>query len=100
MSASRRTALIAGLWIQAVSDPPGRSALRPATAIIGGQLVAPARAWAAVTSRALERHASREAARALTVLLDGALIQALVGGAAMPRQEPARILRAVLTALP
>ena len=63
-------------------------------------LMAPARAWAAVTSGALERHASREAARALTVLLDGVLIQALVGGAAMPRQEQARILRAVLTALP
>jgi DNA-binding transcriptional regulator YbjK len=63
-------------------------------------LMAPARAGVAVTRRALERHTSRAAARALTVLLDGVLIQALLGGAAMPRQELATILRAVLTALP
>ena len=63
-------------------------------------LMAPARAWAAVTSRALEPHTSRAAARALNVLLDGVLIQALLGGAVMPRQELAAILQAVLTALP
>jgi hypothetical protein len=62
--------------------------------------MASGRAWAAVARRALERHTSRAAARALTVPLDGVLIQALLGGAAMPRQELATILRAVRTALP
>ena len=63
-------------------------------------LMRPARAWAAETIGALERHVGRDAARALTVILDGALVQALLGGEAMPREELARIVRAVLASLP
>jgi TetR/AcrR family transcriptional regulator, regulator of biofilm formation and stress response len=62
-------------------------------------LVQSARRWAAVTSDALERHTSHDAARALTVLLDGVLIQALLSGVAMPREQLARIVRAVLASL-
>jgi TetR/AcrR family transcriptional regulator, regulator of biofilm formation and stress response len=63
-------------------------------------LMRPARAWAAVASGALERHVGRDTARALTALLDGVLIQALVGGEPMPREELARILRTVLPTVP
>jgi DNA-binding transcriptional regulator YbjK len=63
-------------------------------------LMGPARGWAAVTSGALERHVGRDAARALTVVLDGVLIQALIEGEPVAREDLAGIIRAVLTSLP
>ena len=63
-------------------------------------LVRPARAWASVTSGAFERHTGRAAARMLTVVVDGVLVQALLSGETMPRQELAATLRAVLDASP
>jgi DNA-binding transcriptional regulator YbjK len=63
-------------------------------------LMRPAREWAALSSGVLARHTSGAAARALTVVLDGVLIQALLEDAPMPREELAGIVRAVLGALP
>jgi TetR/AcrR family transcriptional regulator, regulator of biofilm formation and stress response len=63
-------------------------------------LVVPAREWAAAGRAALERHTCPDAALALTALLDGVFLQALVTGEAMPREELAAALRAVLAAFP
>lgn len=63
-------------------------------------LMGPAREWAAATSSVLERHTSRVAARALTVLLDGVLLQALISGEVMPRDELAAVVRALLASFP
>jgi DNA-binding transcriptional regulator YbjK len=59
-------------------------------------LAGAARAWAAATREELERHAGPRAARALTVVLDGIFVGALVGDEVLADDEVRALVRAVL----
>lgn len=54
--------------------------------------------WAVATCNELERHLPTAAARALTVILDGVLIERLLYGIVLSDDELAAIVRAVLAA--
>lgn len=68
------------------------------TALRRPAVVDAARTWAFVTRAALARHVEARAARAITALLDGVLLDALVHDDALPDDDLRAILRAILTA--
>lgn len=67
------------------------------TALRRPAVVEAARAWAFVTRSALARHVDARAARAVTALLDGVLLDALVHDEALPDDDLRAIVRAILT---